>query len=73
MIDFAVVDFGLATSFKTRDEPYYLKCGTPGFIAPEIFFAKKGTQISSTSDIFSFGIIILILLTGVFPFNSIDT
>ena len=55
-----VVDFGLATFIKL--ETYiFKKCGTPGFIAPEVF--KYNEKMSSTRydercDVFSVGCIL---------------
>ena len=36
LAQFVLVDFGLATKLRS-EKILYLKCGTPGFIAPEIF------------------------------------
>ena len=60
-----VIDLGLAANWKGI--PLDLKCGTPYYIAPEIFgnngYGKK-------CDLFSFGVIIYILLCGYPPFNG---
>ena len=34
--DIKIVDFGLA-SFTNVDEYLYSRCGTPGYVAPEVF------------------------------------
>ena len=53
------------------------KCGTPGFVAPEIAnLIDKNSGYSSICDMFSIGVIFHILLTGeaVFPgkkFNDV--
>ena len=62
-----IADFGLAT--KT-DEPEYLfvRCGTPGYVAPEIISFKEKTGQETISDIFALGIITHILATGRSPF-----
>ncbi|EGR32081.1 protein kinase domain protein [Ichthyophthirius multifiliis] len=59
-----IVDFGLA-SF-VNDDPYiFPKCGTPGFVAPEIAnLVDKNSGYSAICDMFSIGIIFHILLTG---------
>jgi len=59
-----IADFGLA-AIET-DYPYlYPKCGTPGFVAPEIAnLIDKTSSYSSQCDIFSAGIIFHILLLG---------
>mgnify|MGYP001810706564 CR=1 FL=1 len=55
MIDFdneiKLVDFGLATKCKKQHK----QCGTPGYMAPEIFTA---TQYNEKCDIYSLGITI---------------
>jgi calcium/calmodulin-dependent protein kinase I len=63
----SIVDFGLAT--LENEEKYSLqtayfvrfmfpKCGTPGFVAPEILnLPSKQSKYSSVSDIFSVGCI----------------
>jgi serine/threonine protein kinase len=44
-----------------------MKCGSPGYIAPEIFTKDQyGKQV----DIFSIGVVLFILLSGSHPFGS---
>ena len=43
--NFCLLDFGLATK-STIIDPIYLRCGTPGFLAPEILKAKKLSDYS---------------------------
>lgn len=66
-----LVDFGLATVY---DIPEYLfkRCGTPGFVAPEVINAPSKTNIHYTPkcDVFSAGIIFYILLTERSPFDG---
>lgn len=67
--DLAICDFGLATHVH---EPNYLfvRCGTPGFVAPEIINIKDmSTKGESISDMFSAGVIFYYLLFGhsIFP------
>ena len=66
-----VIDFGFATKYNI-DEYIYKKCGTPGFIAPEIINALNGiqTQFSPKCDIFSMGVIFYSLLTGNHVFEA---
>jgi serine/threonine protein kinase len=40
-LDPVIVDFGLAADTQAEDYIYY-RCGTPGFVAPEITTLKKG-------------------------------
>jgi serine/threonine protein kinase len=52
-----LADFGLATH-KNEKKLIYKKCGTPGFVAPEILKYKDGGEFyDEKCDIFSTGII----------------
>jgi serine/threonine protein kinase len=59
-----IVDFGLATYVNSF--PYiFPKCGTPGFVAPEIAnLEDKKLGYGVVCDVFSIGVIFHILLTG---------
>ena len=62
--DIVIADFGLAT---WAEEPNYLfvRCGTPGFVAPEIINIKDmSTHSDPISDVFSAGLIFHYLLFG---------
>ena len=63
--DVQLVDFGLST-FLHQDSIIFLKCGTPGYVAPEIFEQKKEGPLSynSTCDIFSIGIVFHVIIFG---------
>ena len=56
-----IADFGLATFLKSPDEKLTLRCGSPGYVAPELL-QEKGYNCQS--DIFSAGVIFYIILTG---------
>ncbi len=68
-----MADLGLAT-YLTEKSSLYQKCGTPGYIAPEIFFASKerGQGYSYKVDIFSAGAVFFNLLTGFYIFNGFN-
>jgi len=61
-----IVDFGLATYINVP-EYIFKKCGTPGYIAPEVF--KYDAKVESTfydhrCDVFSAGCIVFYMLFG---------
>jgi serine/threonine protein kinase len=65
--DIKVVDFGFATEVNGNNlvDQY----GTPGYIAPEILL---GTPYGKSVDMWSFGVILYILLGGYPPFYDQD-
>jgi len=64
-----IIDFGLSSY---ENDILKVKCGTPGFIAPEILdteFEPSEIKVTSSVDIFSMGIIFYILVAGINPFQ----
>jgi serine/threonine protein kinase len=61
-----LVDFGFST-FEKDYKKLFTRCGTPGFVAPEILEDKV---YDKKVDIYSVGIIFFLLLTGDIPFDS---
>lgn len=59
-----IADFGLATVME-ESKLERMKCGSPGFVAPEML---SGQGYDTKADIFSAGIILCMILTGVSPF-----
>lgn len=59
-----VIDFGFASDTNTMMDTY---CGSPLYVAPELITRKKYTQ---SVDIWSMGIILYIMVTGIVPFNG---
>ncbi|CAK75077.1 unnamed protein product (macronuclear) [Paramecium tetraurelia] len=59
-----IADFGLAT--YVDHTPYiFTRCGTPGFVAPEVINLQNDTQTYGViCDMFSLGVIFYILTTG---------
>ena len=64
---FTLADFGLAA--YTLGPPLVLRCGSPGYVAPEIF---KNEPYDSKVDVFSAGILMYIFLTGKAAFTGLD-
>jgi calcium-dependent protein kinase len=67
-----IVDFGLST-FIDVEEYLFKRCGTPGFVAPEVINANKtdpNLRFSSKCDVFSVGIIFYFMLTGKIPYDG---
>jgi len=62
-----IIDFGLSTTCK--DGPQFTRCGSPGYVAPEIL---NNLGYGCKVDIFSLGVIMYILLTSKFVFNAKD-
>ena len=62
-----LVDFGLSCYLS---ETHSLRCGSPGYIAPEIL---SNNAFNEKSDLFSIGIIIYILICGHSPYSGSST
>jgi calcium-dependent protein kinase len=64
----AIADFGLA-EFSEAAEYLFVRCGTPGYVAPEVINIKDmKTKYEPICDMFSLGLIFHILLLGVSAF-----
>ncbi|CAD8061600.1 unnamed protein product [Paramecium primaurelia] len=69
--DVVIADFGLACFLN--EDILFKRCGTPGFVAPEILIYKEGDPFyDEKCDVFSAGVIFYILLTGRQPFQGTD-
>jgi hypothetical protein len=67
-----IADFGLAKAvFESTDDPEAMNavCGTPAYVAPEIITRRVYTP---AVDLWSAGVILYILLSGVVPFEDAD-
>ncbi|CAD8092817.1 unnamed protein product [Paramecium sonneborni] len=64
-------NFCYSESFKLngQNQGSYKKCGTPGYVAPEIFRSRNYDQ---KIDVFSLGIVYYILVFGKMPFEGSD-
>lgn len=63
--DIVLGDFGLADFYKFDGNYLYRRCGTPGYVAPEIL---RGMPYDYKVDIYSIGVLMYILITGKRPF-----
>ena len=67
--DPVLIDFGLAA--VSDDEPYFhYRCGTPGYIAPEIIEMRGHKHTDVVCDVFSAGCVFHILLTNSYLFTG---
>lgn len=64
-----IADFGLACFLKDENERLSLRCGSPGYVAPEIL---NDLGYGVASDVFSAGVIFYVMLTGRPVFNGCD-
>lgn len=58
-----LIDFGLST-YDNADPYIFPKCGTPGYLAPEVVNYKVNDRYSTKVDMYSVGCIFFELLTG---------
>lgn len=60
-----ICDFGLATNIESK-EYLYKRCGTPGYVAPEIVKADASDlkfRLTPKCDVFSAGVIMHLLIS----------
>ncbi|CAD8158498.1 unnamed protein product [Paramecium octaurelia] len=62
-----LVDFGLADYYRKDCKYMFTRCGTPGYIAPELLQDKIYDQ---KVDVYSCGVLFYYLLVGKGPFDS---
>ncbi|CAD8160125.1 unnamed protein product [Paramecium pentaurelia] len=69
-LSIVIADFGLAEFYRVDGKYIYTRCGTPGYVAPEILQDKI---YDYKIDVYSAGVILFMMLSGgKSPFNSTD-
>lgn len=63
-----VSDFGLSTYSQQEDALLRTACGTPNYVAPEVLNDRG--YVGSSSDIWSCGVILFVLMAGYLPFDE---
>ncbi len=64
-----MIDFGLAdTLTHCKFIKNFVKCGSPGYVAPEIIYTNNSYDYKV--DVFSLGIVIYVLIRGEHMFKS---
>ena len=64
-----LIDFGIAREYKVDAQSDTLQLGTKGYAAPE---QEWGSQTDERSDIYSLGVTLYHLLTGIGPREALD-
>jgi len=70
-VSIKVGDFGMST-FVGHGGLVHGRCGTPGFVAPEILMSESRMGYGKQVDIFSAGVTLYVMLCGYEPFYGKD-
>lgn len=67
-VEIKLADFGMAGFISPETDSLRGRCGTPGYVAPEILKAQIRDSYPSNVDMFSIGVVAYTLLCGYEPF-----
>lgn len=63
-----LIDFGFATRMPQQPNYLHQSCGTPPFMSPEVL--PPFPKYNETTDVWSCGVVLHLMITGRFPFPS---
>jgi serine/threonine protein kinase len=66
-----IADFGVAAWLPDLEKSKYPKCGTPEYLAPEMY-GPRGCSYGKPVDVWALGCVIFIMLCGWHPFQTPD-
>jgi serine/threonine protein kinase len=66
-----IIDYEYAVYADDEDYVHY-KCGTPGYLSPEVLLSMSNEKLTDKCDVFSVGCVFHVLLTGRFIFKGKD-
>lgn len=64
-----LTDFGVSLSISAASQSRDVICGTPGYLAPEVF---EGDDYTPSSDLWAFGVVLWEMVVGSHPFRSMN-
>jgi serine/threonine protein kinase len=66
-LEIKIADFGMAALHQSPDHRLKTSCGSPHYAAPELI--KGNTYRGNQADIWSLGVILYAMLSGILPFD----
>jgi len=65
-----ISDFGLSTFRDQSGDRCRTQCGTPNYVAPEVFSSGSGCYSGGPADVWSSGVVLFVLASGDLPFDE---